>query len=264
MVASTRLHAHSPPDFTPTDNWGIFGLGDTSFYQYNRALLGFLDNSDVSTGNLNCVVFNPVAASNSEVRLATPSNTVAGGERLVISFLQNGSSVAKIILNGGKTSVQRTTNLGTAFGGGVNGASFGVAPSFPPNSFVGELEFFFAHDRALSDAEVISLQNDPYQIFKPANDAPFLVGVAGDAPPAYDESARIDATVTVTAVETFGTTYDETARIDATVTVTAVEVYAGPSLQNNLFVGANRIDALAVGATAVDQAYVGTTPVLNQ
>ena len=81
----------------------------------------------------------------------------------------------------------------------------------------------------------------------------------------YTETAIVSASVTITANETFGTEYIETALIAATATITALETYTPPSdTDNNVWVGADRLDALAVGATVLDQAYVGTVPVLNQ
>ena len=134
----------------------------------------------------------------------------------------------------------------------------------------GKVGFCGMLDYALSDEDVARISDTlDFSVFYSSNDTPYLIGASAVPPLDFDETAQIAATATVTAAETYtppvAPSYDETAQIAASVTITALETYTPPAgTDNNVWVGADRLDALAVGATVLDQAYVGTVPVLNQ
>ncbi len=65
---------------------------------------------------------------------------------------------------------------------------FGAHGSSPAEGTTGTVVACAFYGRKLSDADVESLHADPYRILKPANQAPYLIGVSGGGPAAYELS----------------------------------------------------------------------------
>ena len=123
----------------------------------------------------------PLFAVNGGANRVYTSNLVtAFGPRTSLAAVWDGSSdTCKLYKAGAEISGVKSGTAQTAIGSHTMGPSIGSQSTGGTAKHSGTIEYVLVFNRALSDAEIRSISENPYQILRPANDRLWLDVVAG-------------------------------------------------------------------------------------
>ena len=109
------------------------------------------------------------------------SNVVTGfGTRTSLAAVWDGSSdTCKLYKDGAEIWGAKSGTAQTAIGSHTMGPSIGSQSTGGAAKHSGTIEYVLVFNRALSDAEIRSISENPYQVLRPANDRLWLDVVAG-------------------------------------------------------------------------------------
>lgn len=113
-------------------------------------------------------------------RVYTSNGVTASGPRTSLAAVWDGSSdTCKLYKAGAEISGAKTGTAQTAIGSHTMGPSIGAQSTGGTAKHSGTIEYVLVFNRALSDAEIRSISENPYQVLRPANDRLWLDVVAG-------------------------------------------------------------------------------------
>ena len=113
-------------------------------------------------------------------RVYTSNVVTAHSARTSLAAVWDGSSdTCKLYKAGAEISGGKSGTAQTAIGSHTMGPSIGAQSTGGTAKHSGTIEYVLVFNRALSDAEIRSISENPYQILRPANDRLWLDVVAG-------------------------------------------------------------------------------------
>ena len=113
-------------------------------------------------------------------RVYTSNLVTAHIARTSLAAVWDGSSdTCKLYKAGAEISGTKTGTAQTAIGSHTMGPSIGAQSTGGTAKHSGTIEYVLVFNRALSDAEIRSISENPYQVLRPANDRLWLDVVAG-------------------------------------------------------------------------------------
>ena len=113
-------------------------------------------------------------------RVYTSNGVTVFGPRTSLAAVWDGSSdTCKLYKAGAEISGAKSGTAQTAIGSHTMGPSIGSQSTGGTAKHSGTIEYVLVFNRALSDAEIRSISENPYQILRPANDRLWLDVVAG-------------------------------------------------------------------------------------
>lgn len=113
-------------------------------------------------------------------RVYTSNGVTVFGPRTSLAAVWDGSSdTCKLYKAGAEISGAKSGTAQTAIGSHTMGPSIGSQSTGGTAKHSGTIEYVLVFNRALSDAEIRSISENPYQVLRPANDRLWLDVVAG-------------------------------------------------------------------------------------
>jgi hypothetical protein len=113
-------------------------------------------------------------------RVYTSNLVTAFDHRTSLAAVWDGSSdTCKLYKGGAEISGAKSGTAQTAIGSHTMGPSIGAQSTGGTAKHSGTIEYVLVFNRALSDAEIRSISENPYQVLRPANDRLWLDVVAG-------------------------------------------------------------------------------------
>lgn len=113
-------------------------------------------------------------------RVYTSNVVTAHSARTSLAAVWDGSSdTCKLYKAGAEISGAKSGTAQTAIGSHTMGPSIGAQSTGGTAKHSGTIEYVLVFNRALSDAEIRSISENPYQVLRPANDRLWLDVIAG-------------------------------------------------------------------------------------